>query len=963
MIVQPSTRRVFTDQEYVQAGAILSDDLSPANCIFGVKEIPVNSVLEGKSYMFFSHTIKAQPENMPLLDKFLEKKSRLLDYECIVDPKTNQRMIAFGKFAGIAGMVDCFRGIGEKLLAMGYSTPFLGISSSYMYPSIKDAEKALKNAGKQISTFSFPSKVKPISFVFTGSGNVNKGALSMFKFLPHEFVDKQRFQQQSSESPIIAFQAKTSDLVRRMDGSEFDREDYYMNPHLYEPIFHEDILPHTNVLVNCMYWDHHFPRLISKQQMKEQFEKDKGLLHIADISCDINGSIEFMQKATQIDNPFFYYDPIAQNCHDDIDAGGVQVLGVDILPSEFPRESSEHFSSKLRKFAESLSELSINEPIANQNVNIAVRNACICENGHLSPAFQYIEKLRSGKKPSHLPVDLPLTKVVHAVAVEGHIFDSGLINQILDVIEDSRSSFKIIHLNVSPNHTNMPLKSRVVLQIEASSQTLLDDAICGIQDLCDTVTEAQAVLKDLPFGALLDASEPKDTLKSQVHVLFPKSEKVVVLGSGMVAGPLVEYLDKAGFQVSIASNDLSQAEALANSCSKRTNALPLKVSQGHEVSTLLQDHNPDLVISLLPAFLHGKVGEACLSSDTHLITASYVSPEMKSLDAAAKEKGLVFLNEMGLDPGIDHMSAMRLIHHMDDSEGAVLNKFESFCGGLPAPECCDNPLGYKFSWSPKGMISAMAQQSKYRRNHETITLEDETFKHARVLDHFPMLHLEHYPNRDSLAYASIYGIPDFKQLDTMYRATLRYQGFSELMTGYSKLGLLSTDVINPGLSWERNLLQRFRSYDALKDRVNSLSEKTRESLKWLGVLSSLEKPSHGFTFLDCFSNLLEKKLKYTKGERDMVVMTHKFEFIRPSNGDRFEASSDLVVYGKGHGQGHSAMAECVGLPVGIAAKLILSETDISKGVIIPNEKSVYAPTLRELEDYGIFMNERISSVF
>lgn len=260
VLIQPSERRIFTDDEFRKAGAIVTNDLTPANCIFGVKEFPLQSLIPNKSYMIFSHTIKAQLYNMPFLDACLAQKVRLFDYECIRQPENEggQRLVAFGKYAGVCGMIDCLRGFGARLLALGYSTPFMGAASSYMYPSVVDAQEAVAKLGREIARVGVPKALAPMVFVFTGTGNVTKGALDIFKLLPHEFVEPH-------ELPTLAGRADrfkvygcivtAKDMVAPVQpGATFNKADYYANPQSYRPVFHETVAPYTSVLVNGMYW-------------------------------------------------------------------------------------------------------------------------------------------------------------------------------------------------------------------------------------------------------------------------------------------------------------------------------------------------------------------------------------------------------------------------------------------------------------------------------------------------------------------------------------------------------------------------------------------------------------------------------------------------------------------------------------------------------------------------------------
>jgi alpha-aminoadipic semialdehyde synthase len=320
--VQPSPRRVFADSEYRAAGALISEDLSSTSLILGVKQPSAQSILRDKSYMFFGHVIKGQQENMPLLDKCIEARVRFFDYECIADAN-DKRLVAFGRFAGNAGFIDCLRGIGQRLLCLGYSTPFLAAASSYMYPSLNTAKAAVIALGQEINRVGLPEGLHPMVFTFTGAGNVSLGAQEIFELLPHKWVESQDLEKElrSPTHPIIGVKAQLPDLVQRIDSSvPLSKAEYYEHPELYEPIFHKNLAKYTNVLVNGVYWDQTFPRILTKDQARHLFsvKGNLGLLFISDISCDINGSIEFLVRSSSIEDPFYIYDPLTDMVHSDM---------------------------------------------------------------------------------------------------------------------------------------------------------------------------------------------------------------------------------------------------------------------------------------------------------------------------------------------------------------------------------------------------------------------------------------------------------------------------------------------------------------------------------------------------------------------------------------------------------------------------------------------------------------------
>ncbi|KAK8348668.1 hypothetical protein V6Z11_A06G095800 [Gossypium hirsutum] len=347
IIVQPSTKRIHHDSLYEDVGCHISDDLSECGLILGIKQPKLDMILPNRAYAFFSHTHKAQKENMPLLDKILAERVSLYDYELIVGDN-GKRLLAFGKYAGRAGMIDLLRGLGQRYLSLGYSTPFLSLGASYMYPSLAAAKAAVITVGEEIASQGLPSGICPVIFVFTGSGNVSVGAQEIFKLLPQVFVEPSRLPELFGKGRNVTskrvFQVygcivTSCDMVSHKDPSKtFDKADYYAHPEHYNPIFHEKIAPYASVIVNCMYWERRFPRLLSSKQIQELNKKGCPLVGISDITCDIGGSIEFVNQTTSIDSPFFRYEPLTDSYHNDMDGDGVICSAVDILPTEFAKE-------------------------------------------------------------------------------------------------------------------------------------------------------------------------------------------------------------------------------------------------------------------------------------------------------------------------------------------------------------------------------------------------------------------------------------------------------------------------------------------------------------------------------------------------------------------------------------------------------------------------------------------------
>ncbi|RLC62104.1 MAG: saccharopine dehydrogenase, partial [Chloroflexi bacterium] len=361
---------------------------------------------------------------------------------------------------------------------------------------------------------------------------------------------------------------------------------------------------------------------------------------------------------------------------------------------------------------------------------------------------------------------------------------------------------------------------------------------------------------------------------------------VLVFGAGLVAGPLVQYLlDQADFQVTVASRTLSKAQALVGD-HPQGKALAFDVARD---SASLGDlvAQADLVVSLLPYVYHVQIAEQCVRHGTHLVTTSYVSDAMRSLDRRATEAGVILLNEIGLDPGIDHMSAKRVIDRVHDAGGEV-KSFRSYCGGLPAPEANDNPLGYKFSWSPRGVVLAGRNDARYLENGHVVEIPNARLFATHYLTWVEGLgDFEAYPNRDSLPYVELYTIPE---TDTMYRGTLRNLGWCDVMQKLNQLGYFSLEErANLGGRTFRQVMAELIGKESTDDLEADLAAFLNVSptsgvmaaLEWLGLLSDTPVSAQN-TLLDVLADQMLVKMPYREGERDMVVLLHEFVAAYPT---------------------------------------------------------------------------------
>jgi saccharopine dehydrogenase-like NADP-dependent oxidoreductase len=432
--------------------------------------------------------------------------------------------------------------------------------------------------------------------------------------------------------------------------------------------------------------------------------------------------------------------------------------------------------------------------------------------------------------------------------------------------------------------------------------------------------------------------------------------KVLILGAGMVAKPMVEYLMKSNIRIVIASPMKGRADELIAG-----NPLGASVdwSMDDRETLGLMITESDLTVSLLPYKYHSEVARACLSRGKSLVTTSYVQNEMLQLDQEAKRAGLLFLNEVGLDPGLDHMSAMRIIDRIHDKGGKV-EEFYSLCGALPAPEAADNPMKYKFSWSPKGVVLAGLNSARYLMKGKEVFIESEDlFSNTFSID-FPNIgNMDVYPNRDSLSYIGIYGIPEAK---TMYRGTFRYRGWCVTLDAMKKLNMLSDEIKDyTGKTYSDFLAERsgITRRSNLKKKVMKILKLKEDSaairsLEFLGFFSDEKLKYYETNPFEITSDRMIERMMLGDNERDMVILQHFFLAGYP-DGRKEVIKSLMIDYGSP--ATNTAIARTVALPASIAVKLILEGRIKATGVHRPVIPEIYNPVLDELNELGISMKE------
>ena len=439
--------------------------------------------------------------------------------------------------------------------------------------------------------------------------------------------------------------------------------------------------------------------------------------------------------------------------------------------------------------------------------------------------------------------------------------------------------------------------------------------------------------------------------------------KILVIGAGKSASNLITYLigksEQENLHITIGDLSIEHAQTLINN---NANATAIVLDIFNEVDRKQAVQNADIVISMLPARFHVEVAKDCVAYGKHMVTASYISDDMQALDSEAKAKGLVFMNEIGLDPGLDHMSAMQVIDQIHDKGGKML-LFESFCGGLVAPESDNNLWNYKFTWNPRNVVLAgqggaatFIQEGKYK-----YIPYNRLFRRTEFLEVEGYGKFEAYANRDSLSYRSVYGLDN---IPTLYRGTIRRVGYSKAWNSFIVLGMTDDSYTiedSENMSY-RDFVNSFLPYSP----TDSVELKFRHSLKidqddviWdkfleLDIFSATKKVGLiNATPAQILQKILLDSWTLQEDDKDMIVMYHKFGY--ELNGKKHQIDSKMVILGDN--QTFTAMSKTVGLPVAIATLQILNGKIKTPGVQLPITKEVYTPILKELEDYGVIFKE------
>lgn len=397
ILVQPSKVRIYSDEEYASAGAELTDNIAEADLVIAVKEIPMKVFKAGGAYMFFSHTMKGQSHNMPMLKKLVDLKTTVMDFECITDEEC-KRLVFFGKYAGLAGMIDTFHTLGKRYEEEGIETIFSKVKMAYQYGTLQKAKEALKELAEDVRKNGISPEIRPAVFGFTGYGNVSIGAQEIFDIFPHIEIQPDQLGQldklEIPENVLVKAVFKEEDTVEPIQptGEKFDKFHYFNNPRLYRSkIF--PALEKMICLINCIFWANEFPKLLTLAECDKLFRNEKNRLKvIGDITCDLDGSIECTTLATQPDDPAYVYDIDKKEIVMGVKGNGPAIMAVDNLPCEISKAASDSFSEALMPFMAQLGKLDTSVPFDKCDLPAPIKRAVILWNGEFTPDFAYMEK-------------------------------------------------------------------------------------------------------------------------------------------------------------------------------------------------------------------------------------------------------------------------------------------------------------------------------------------------------------------------------------------------------------------------------------------------------------------------------------------------------------------------------------------------------------------------------------------
>jgi len=395
VLVQSSARRIFRDKEYVRSGAVVTSNISDAKVVLGVKEIPVESLSPNTVYVIFSHVIKGQRPNMPMLRRLMELGCTLIDYERVTDAD-GSRMIFFGHHAGLAGAVDMLWALGQRFDWEGIHTPFQLIQPTHTYDSLDEARHAVRQVGSAIASKGLPREVVPLVVGIAGYGNVAGGVREILSELPTRELKPAELGgigAEPSNRALILTTFREEHLVEPASPDhEFELQDYYDHPELYRGAFAR-FFPELTVITNCIYWESRYPRLVTKADLRSLYRTGPGRLRvIADLGCDVEGAVECTSETSEPGSPVYVWDPETDTIRHGVEGDGPVVLAVDILPAELPLEASEEFSRALAPFIPALASADFDAPFESLALPDSILRAVIVHRGELTPEYEYLQQ-------------------------------------------------------------------------------------------------------------------------------------------------------------------------------------------------------------------------------------------------------------------------------------------------------------------------------------------------------------------------------------------------------------------------------------------------------------------------------------------------------------------------------------------------------------------------------------------
>ena len=397
-IVQSSPVRAFDDESYRSEGIEVSGDISGADIILSIKEVPIKALHPGKVHLFFSHTFKGQPYNFPMLREIVKQGITLIDYEKITD-ENGRRLVYFGNWAGYAGLMDTLYAFGLRKNQQGVPNPFQGLKPAYEYGSLSMLRAAVAEVGRSIESGHLPPAVTPLVIGITGYGNVSRGVqdlcseLPVMQISPDVLLSTPRENLRSDTVYMVVFHEEHT--VKRRDAGPFELSEYYRTPEAYESTFSQ-YLPHLSILINAVYWDSQYPRLVTDEAIAALYaSKNPHLSVIGDISCDIEGAIEVTKESTEPDRPMYVWNPDTREISYGVEGKGPVIMAVDNLPCELPRESSETFGGSLKPFLPALAQADFGDNFDDLQLPGPLKKAVIVHRGEFTPLYEYMKDFLS----------------------------------------------------------------------------------------------------------------------------------------------------------------------------------------------------------------------------------------------------------------------------------------------------------------------------------------------------------------------------------------------------------------------------------------------------------------------------------------------------------------------------------------------------------------------------------------